>query len=109
MFKFKFLHIIFIFLFHGRFFVFFFLLSFFFLSFLKKTTHTPHTTQVNNEKVSFMGSDDSSMLPNMVTVHNNIDSDAPWDAVRQLTDALTKRISDGSQQTLESVMNGRIN
>ena len=66
----------------------FFMEYFFFFSLL---LHKTFTQQHNN------------------TVHNNIDSDAPWDAVRQLTDALTKRISDGSQQTLESVMNGRIN
>jgi hypothetical protein len=55
-----------------------------------------YKTMVNNEKVSFMGSDEKSMLPNMVTVHNNDDGDAPWDAIKQLTDALTDRISNGT-------------
>ena len=64
-----------------------------------------YRTMVNNDKVSFMGSDESSMLPNMVTVHNNDDGDAPWDAVKQLTEALADRIANNSQTAYNTFLN----
>ena len=73
---------------------------------LAKEQINVYRSMVNNEKVSFMGSDDSSMLPNMVTVHNNTDGDAPWDAVKQLTDALTERIASGSNTAMHNLLGG---
>ena len=67
-----------------------------------------YKSMVNNDKVSFLGSDAGSMLPNMVTVHNNPDGNAPWDAVKQLTDALTERLSNGAKVTLNNLTDGVI-
>lgn len=62
-----------------------------------------YKSMVNNSNVSFMGADDNSMMPNMVTVHNNKDGEAPWDAVKQLSNALTERLANGGQGVMDSM------